>query len=305
MATDDLSRRAFLARIGVLGASTTLLPRGAAPGTGSAGSALTLGALVDLLRPVLGDVSRDTWNGFVAYSAPGQDSYSRAQGTTRGEPGGIEAGGTSSLIESLDRLPPFPDEILRPASSALVIALRELPLPLPGILLGGLLGPSIAMVRLVESAVRFILENDEAAPLSLPAALLLNYVATVANPASLNGAFVSPFARLSFTDKTRALEMLETSQSQLVALIDAQVPQPLKASVSGLIEFLGGALHELAAFGSFSESRRFDPRTRRLVGRPIGWRLTGHVADNQTGDGWDDFISYYQDRSEISEVSGA
>jgi hypothetical protein len=298
MATDDLSRRAFLARIGVLGASATLLPQCALP-TSSTDADLSLNILVELLRPVLGELSRDTWNGFTAFSVPGQDAYSRAQGTPRGEPGGIEAGGTSFLIENLDRFLPLPDELVRPARSALLTALRDLRLPISGLLIG-VLGP--VTIRLVENAVRFILENDETTPLSLPGALLLNFVATVVNPASLNGAFVSPFARLSFADKARAMEMLETTQPQLVSVVDAQVPEPLKASVSGLLEFLGGALHEFAAFGSFGESRRFDPRTRGLTGRPVGWQLTGYLPDNQIGDGWDDFIGYFQNRREVSDA---
>src|ERR1044071_5037691 len=125
MATDDLSRRAFLARIGVLGATATLLPQCAAPAAGTAASELSLGALVDLLRPVLAQLSRDTLNGFVAFSLPGQDAYSRAQGTPRREPGGIEAEGTDFLIANLDRFLPLPDDIARPAAPALVTALAD------------------------------------------------------------------------------------------------------------------------------------------------------------------------------------
>src|ERR1044071_7409475 len=88
MATDDLSRRAFLARIGVLGATATLLPQCAAPAAGTAASELGLGALVDLLRPVLAQLSRDTLNGFIAFTVPGRDDYSRAQGTPRAPPAG-------------------------------------------------------------------------------------------------------------------------------------------------------------------------------------------------------------------------
>jgi hypothetical protein len=301
MATDDLSRRAFLARIGVLGAATTLLPQCALE-TGTQGSSLSLSALVDLLRPVLAQLSRDTLNGFVAFSLPGQDAYSRAQGTPRSEPGGIEAQGTDFLIENLDRFLPFPDEIIRPAAAALVTALRDLPIPLAGNLLGGLLGPSVVTIGMVDDGVRFILQNDTTAPLSLPVALLLNYVATVVNPASLHGAFVSPFARLSFADKARAMAQIEVAQSQLVALLDAQVPEPLRASVSGLLKFLGGALHEFAAFGSLGESRMFDRRTRSLTGRPVGWQLTGFLPDNQTGEGHDDLIGYFQDRTEVTDA---
>ena len=307
MTTSELSRRAFLARIGVLGASAVLLPQCVAgpDATGALASELSLGALVDLLRPILAQLSRDTLNGFIAFSLPGQDAYSSAQGTPRGEPGGIEAGGTDFFIENLDRFLPFPDEVVRPAASALVTALHDLPLPLPASalgLVGGLLGPPTVTVGLVDSAVRFILENDDTAPLSLPVALLLNYVATVVNPLSLKGAFLSPFARLSFADKAHALALIETSQSNLVALLDAQVPEPLKDSVSGLLKFLGGALHEFAAFGSMGEGPRYDPATRTLTGRPIGWQLSGYLPDNFVGDGWDDLIGYYQDRREVTDA---
>lgn len=303
MVASELSRRAFLARIGVLGASSLLLPQCiASDPTGAVASGLGLGELVDLLRPVLGQLARDTLNGFVAFSVPGPDAYSTAQGTPRGEPGGIAAGGTDFLIQNLDHFLPLPDDIVRPAAAALVTALRDLPLPLDGGLLGGILIPSVVTIGLVEDAVLFIVENDRDTPLSLPVALLLNYVATVVNPAALNGAFLSPFARLSFAQKAHAMEQLETSQSQLVALLDSQVPEPLQASVSGLLRFLGGALHEFAAFGNLGESQRYNPATRSLTGRPVGWQLTGFLPDNLTGDGWDDLLGFYQDRREVTDA---
>ena len=133
MAASELSRRAFLARIGVLGASATLLPQCVGPEatsgvTGTAASELSLGALVGLLRPVLGQLARDTLNGFIAFVVPGQDAYSRAQGTPRGEPGGIEAGGTDFLIENLDRFLAFPDALARTRADQIVIDLVRLPI---------------------------------------------------------------------------------------------------------------------------------------------------------------------------------
>jgi hypothetical protein len=300
MTASEMSRRVFLARIGVLGAGAALWP-GCAGRSGSAldEAALDLGLLIELLRPVLGDLARDTLNGLVAFSVPGQDAYSQAQGTPRGEPGGIEAGGADFLIENLDRFQPLPDQLVRPAATALVTGLRDLEVPLPLGVLGTLIDVPLGVV---EEALRSILENDEAVPLALPVALLLNYAATVVDPLSLEGAFLSPFARLAFADKARALEQLETSQSGLVALLDAGIPQPLKASVSGLLRFLGGALYEFAAFGSIGESQVFDPSSRTLTGRPVGWQLTGYLPDNQPGDGWDDLLGYYQDRREVSDV---
>ena len=149
MAASDPSRRAFLARIGVLGAGALLLPGCLGPGaTGAEVAELGLGSLVDLLRPVLGQLARDTLNGFIAFSVPGPDDYSRAQSTSRAEPGGIAACGTDFLIQNLDRFLPLPDEIVRPAAAALVTALADLPLPLPGSVLGGILGPSVVTIGL-------------------------------------------------------------------------------------------------------------------------------------------------------------
>lgn len=300
MTSTQLSRRAFLARIGVLGAGAALLPRCVpGPGAGLEAESLDLGDIVDLLRPVLGDLSRDTLNGFVAFVLPGQDPYSQAQGTPRGEPGGIQARGTDFLIQNLDRFLPLADQIIRPATTSLITGLRDLRVPLP--LLGGPLTLPIPLGQ-VEDALLFILANDETAPLSLPVALLLNFVGTLVDPLSLNGPFLSPFARLSFAEKAEALEMVETALPELVALLDEEVPQPLESSVSGLLRFLGGALYEFAAFGCVGESQVFDRASRTITARPVGWQLTGYLPDNQTGDGWDDFLGYYQDRREVSDV---
>src|ERR1043166_3274406 len=164
MAGNELSRRAFLARIGVLGAPTRTLPRAVA----AHGSAAELGSLVDALRPVLGQLTRDTLSGFIAFIVPGDDEFSRIQGTPREEAGGIAAGGTEFLIESLDRFPPFSADAARPASSALITALAALPLPLPGHRLADLLGPSLETIDLLEDAVLFLVENDPGKRLPLP-----------------------------------------------------------------------------------------------------------------------------------------
>lgn len=51
-------------------------------------------------------LTRDTINGLVAFVVPGPDAYSRAQGEWTLEPGGIDAGATDALIETLDRVSP-------------------------------------------------------------------------------------------------------------------------------------------------------------------------------------------------------
>jgi hypothetical protein len=287
MARNELSRRAFLARTGVLGAGTRMLPRFVAADRNAAAE---LGSLVDVLRPVVGQLTRDTLNGFIAFVVPGNDEYSRAQGTPRDEAGGIAAGGTEFLVESLDRFPPFSIEAARPAASALITALGNLPMPMPGRMLGGILGPPVETIGLLEDAVLFLVENDPAAPLSLPVALLLNYVATVVSPSAFDGAMLSPFARLSFAQKARAMEMLETTQSPLIALIDTQVPEPLTRPVAGLLRFIGIALHEFAAFGSIGEAPQLDPAVRSLIGEPLGG-FTGVLPEILANDGWDELLA--------------
>ena len=52
------------------------------------------------------DLTRDTLNGLVAFVTPGDDPYSVAQGVATTGPGGIAAGATDAMIETLDRVVP-------------------------------------------------------------------------------------------------------------------------------------------------------------------------------------------------------
>lgn len=58
--------------------------------------------------PVEPDSIRDTLNALVAFVVPGPDPYSLAQGVSTPEPGGLDAGITDALIETLNRSRPFP-----------------------------------------------------------------------------------------------------------------------------------------------------------------------------------------------------
>ena len=48
------------------------------------------------------DLNHQTMNGLVAFIVPGPDGYSKKQGEWTKTPGGIAAGGTRALIETLD-----------------------------------------------------------------------------------------------------------------------------------------------------------------------------------------------------------
>lgn len=291
MRNGRFTRRLFLARTGVLGVavgSGLVLP-----GRADA-EPLLLDDLVERLRPVLAELSRDTLNGLTAFVVPGQDAYSRAQGTPRTEPGGMAAEGTDFLIQAVDNFVPFPEQVAQPVVAALRTAMSDLGLDLPGPL-GDLLP---VQVKALDDALGILLENDAAIPLSLVAALLLNLLATQVNPLSVNGAFLSPYARLSFDEKARAFALLEGPDPDLVGLLDTELPEPLRDSVAGLLRFFAGGLLEFSAFGAYNEWAVFDPDSGSVTEPPVGWRLTGYAG---VSDGWDDFQGYYRGRTEVSD----
>jgi hypothetical protein len=293
------SRRVFLARVGVLGAALGtggllhLSPQAAVAPQATAAPP-PLGSLLGLLRPLLAELSRDTLNGLTTFVVPGPDEYSRAQGTPRSDPGALEAKATDFVMDALDNFVPFPQELARPVTAALTTGLSDLGIELP-LDLGGILPIQVAAL---DDALRELLESDETIPLSLVVALLLNLLATQVNPLAVSGLFLSPFARLSFAEKAAAFALLEGPQADLVQLLDTQLPEPLHESVSGVLRFVGGALLEFPAFGSYNEWAVFDPATRTLRARPVGWELTGYEG---VSDGWDDFLGYYQDRTGVAD----
>ena len=296
-AAAPLSRRAFLARIGVLGAALGgggLLARGLlAPADAATGNPL-LPPAVDLIRPVLAELARDTLNGLTVFAMPGPDAYSRTQGTPSGTPGAMESGATDFMIEALDHFVPFPDAIAQPISAALVTGLADSGIALPGL---DLLPPEL---RQLDRALASYLQSDEAIPLSFPIAGLLNLMATQVNPLAVSGAHLSPFARLTYAEKAAAFALIEKTDSDLVALLDVHFPEPLKESVSGLLKFVGGALIEFATFGAYSEYGVLDKTTKTLRRRPVGWTLAGYQPNGPV-EGWDDFIGYYQGREEVHD----
>jgi hypothetical protein len=285
MPAEPLGRRAFLARIGVLGAALGgggLLTRSLLNPADAATSPL-LPTTVDLLRPVLAELARDTLNGLTTFALPGPDAYSRTQGVSSKTPGALEAGATDFMINALDHFVPFPDALAQPISAALVTGLADTGFAVPG------LEVLPVQLRSLDRALAAYLQSDEAIPLSFPIAGLLNLMATQVNPLAVNGVHLSPFARLTYAEKAKAFELIEKTDSDLVELLDVHFPEPLKASVSGLLKFVGGALIEFATFGAYGEFAVYDRASRTLTARPVGWDLTGYQPDGPV-EGWDDFI---------------
>ena len=70
--------------------------------------------------------------------------------------------------------------------------------------------------------------------------------------------------------------------------------------LAAVLQFVFGVLPGLVLFFAFSEIDVFDPATRTLVRRPVGWDHCGYLPGRmEPVEGWDDFQGYYQDRKEV------
>jgi hypothetical protein len=251
------------------------------------------------LAPMFDALAMDTISGLVAFVVPGPDAYSVAQGVADTAPGGLDADGVGFMLNALDNFFPVPQEPLRLLAQSLVTGISaNLPAALP-------LVPELpGMAEQLDLALAAILSPADNLPLSLPVALLLNFLATLVNPAAVNGIFLSPFSRLDFTEKTQAFALLEGEASMVAGLLDANLTEPLKDTLSGLLEFLAGALVEFSAFGSYNEFGVFDPATNGLTATPVGWKLTQYMAlapNQRPVEGWDEFKGYLGGISKVSE----
>jgi hypothetical protein len=286
------SRRTFLWRTGSLGAAATV-----ALYPSIAKAAGVLDPVIDeIAAPALKVLARDTIAGVVAFEVPGSDRYSIAQGVTDTRPGGIDARGDELFLIDLDDFLPVPDTYVHALAAGFTTSVSEIPIPLD--LLGPLAKLGEQFAAQMDDALRSLTQSDAAIPLSLLIALMLNFLATQVNPGSIVGPIpTSPFANLSFEDKAKAFEALEGADSDLLQTLDANAPEPLKASLSGLLKFVGGALQEFGAYLSYGEWGVFDPATKTVSKRPVGWDLTSYMPGRTTpADGWDEFIGYFEGR---------
>jgi hypothetical protein len=130
-------------------------------------------------------------------------------------------------------------------------------------------------------------------PLSGSLASAINSVALTVNPAAgAGGGFAAPFARLSLSEKAAVWRILEQDTRQVA---DRDPSHSL-----GVLQFLFGVLPPLVAFYAFSEVDVFDPATRTVVRRPLGWDQAGFLGDRTAPvEGWDDFLGYYQGHREV------
>jgi hypothetical protein len=104
-------------------------------------------------------VVEETTNGLVAFVVPGRDRYSIAQGARSAKAGGIEAGATPAVIETLDRFLPS-----NPSLSATVATiLNEVATTVRGASRRGKFGAAFANLTFAEKARVFqTIEGSEA-----------------------------------------------------------------------------------------------------------------------------------------------
>jgi len=102
-------------------------------------------------------------------------------------------------------------------------------------------------------------------------AALLNGLALAVNPAAA-GTFASPFARLSFVEKAVVFQIMDGNDA---------------------FKLLSSVLPGFVAFFVYSEAGTFDPSTRSLTARPLGWTLSNYTG---VSDGRDEFRGYLREK---------
>lgn len=280
-----LSRRQFLARCGALGAAALVVQ---VPGISSADAVAAEG--VDEASAALRTLTVDTLSGLVAFVVPGPDRYSQAQGLTDSRPGGVDARAPEAVAEMLDSFVALPDSFLQAMAAAFATAVSSTPIA------AGSTGEQDAAAA--DRALQSLTGNDEAAPLSLLAALMLNFVATSVDPGSVSGPFASaPFANLSYAEKAEVFRRLEEDNAEVVELLDGEAPEPIRGSLSGEIRLVAGVLPAVAALGAYSEYGVFDARLGVARARPVGWDLSRYALGRTApADGWNELQGYYEGR---------
>jgi hypothetical protein len=285
-----LDRRQFLARCGVLGAGLAF----SGPLAAISRAADPAADLVKVAAAIMRQLAYDTFAGLVAFSVPGPDAYSKAQGVTSPTPGGVDARAHEAIMESADYFLPLPDNYAQAMAAAFKNGVSDSPLPAEFL---AQLGAELEQGAVtLDQALTALLGNDGAVPLSLLFALFMNFEATVVNPLSLLGPFpASPFANLSFADKAKVFERIERADTDLIAVLDDNLPEPLRSEISGILKFVGGTLLEFAGYTPFTEYGVFDVEKRVANARPVGWEITNYLPGRSTPvDGLDEFLGYWK-----------
>jgi hypothetical protein len=119
-----------------------------------------------------------------------------------------------------------------------------------------------------EVLIRTIDESTPSQPsFSAQVAAILNGLAANVNPGG-GGQLSSPFANLSFAQKVAVFQIMDGTPA---------------------LELFGGLLPLFVAFFCYSEAGTFNPATRSLTGKPLGWTLCNYQG---VADGRDELLGY-------------
>lgn len=295
------SRRSFLIRTGIFGAVAAMSPGLLLkPKTAMAFHDAPFTWTVEQLVHALNALTVDTMKGLAAFVVPGNDAYSLAQGASSSTPGSIAAEADVYIARNLDAVVVLPHTQVLAALNALGTELEKTPM-----VVIDTLPPTLG------SAGEWLLENlddglDEALanqPVrgSTVFALLLNLIATRVNPLAVNGVFLSPFARLTWNEKTRVFADLDAPDPLLTSTLQGLLPEPLRSATPAAIPSLANGAIIFGALGTYTEWTKFDPATDTLTGRPLGWDLSNYQPDGPPPkEGWPEFKGYYQGRRKVS-----
>ena len=100
---------------------------------------------------------------------------------------------------------------------------------------------------------------------------ILNNLAQLVDP-SATTPFQSPFANLKYAEKVAVLQIMDSTDD---------------------LKSLGGVLPAFVAYVCYSDAGTFDPATRTLTGKPIGWTISNYSG---VSDGRDEFQGYFHNR---------
>jgi hypothetical protein len=98
MSAQAVSRRSFLGHFALASAAAAIV---------QSPEFLRGGGWFEAVHAAELDITRDTFNGLLAFVVPGTDAYSQAQGVSTTDPGGVDAGAADVLLATVDGSTPF------------------------------------------------------------------------------------------------------------------------------------------------------------------------------------------------------
>ena len=225
---------------------------------------------------------------------PGTDPYSdRARRAGASGPGAIDARITDFLLNAADFFVPLPDGFARAVVSALRTGSRDTGFPIPP----ELLGPVLDLARMVDDEIVSLLDQRRDHPAVDRVRVDDQLLATRVNPAAINGAFLSPFSRLTWAEKAKAWEMFEDADPDLVAAIDSE---PARARDRDRVGRAARSRPAPCSSSAASARTASTPRSTRgdaQADRPnrSAMRISKYTP---AAAGWDDFKGYWKGRKE-------